>query len=55
MKPDFDSMSKEDCVKLLKTIRNSLIGCEDADDGILYIAELLSVNMEADAENDPSA
>lgn len=54
MKPDFDSMSKEDCVELLKKIRNSLIGCEDAGDGVLYIAELLSVDMKADAENDPS-
>jgi len=52
--PDFDSMSKETLVKLVKTIRNSLIGCEDADDAVLYISELLEVDQTADADNESS-
>lgn len=52
--PDFDSMSKEKLLKLIKSVRNSLIGCEDAGDTLLGVAELLQVDMTADADNEES-
>lgn len=52
--PDFDSMSKPELLVLIKKVRNSLIGCEDADGTVLGLGELLQVDMTADAENEES-
>ena len=53
-KPDFESMTKEELIALLKAARNSLIGCEDAADTILDISEILSVDQRANAKNESS-
>lgn len=45
-------MSKEDAIRLLKKVRNSLIGCEDAGDTVLDISEMLNVDQRAGAENE---
>ena len=52
--PDFDSMSKNELLVLIKKIRNSLIGCEDAEGECCWLAELLHVDVTCDAENEES-
>lgn len=51
-KPNWNKMSREEAIKLLKKIRNSLIGCEDAQDTILDISDLLGVDQHVDADNE---
>jgi hypothetical protein len=48
---NFRDMPQELLVDLLTKVRHSLIGCEDAQDSVLAVSELLSVNQEAGAEN----
>ena len=52
MKPNWDEMSREQAIALLKEIRNGLIGCEDAEDAVLDISEKLGVDQSVDAENE---
>ena len=51
-KPNWDKMSRDQAISLLKKIRNSLIGCEDAQDTILDISDLLGVDQHVDADNE---
>ena len=51
-KPNWDNMTREQAISLLKKIRNSLIGTEDAQDTILDISELLGVDQHVDAHNE---
>ncbi len=43
-RPDFESMSKKDMIKILDEIRESLFYCQDSQDFCLYISKLLNVN-----------
>lgn len=52
MKPNWEQMDREQAIVLLKDIRNSLIGCEDAGDAVLYISEKLGVDQRAGAQNE---
>lgn len=52
--PDFDSMTKEELAKLLKEVRNSLIGCEETDSTVLCVSKLLSVDQTCGADNEVS-
>jgi hypothetical protein len=51
-KPNWDEMSREDAINLLKKVRNALIGCEDACDTVLEVSELLGVDQRVDAHNE---
>lgn len=47
-------MTKEELLTLVKKIQNILIGCEDAGDGLLDVADTLGVDMSAGAYDEES-
>jgi hypothetical protein len=50
-KPDWNSMTLDEAIALLKSIRNDLC-CEDAEDAVLSISEKLGVDQRVDADNE---
>jgi hypothetical protein len=51
-KPNWDEMTREDAIALLKKVRNALIGIESANDAIIDISEMLGVDQRCVADNE---
>jgi hypothetical protein len=51
-KPNWDEMTREDAIALLKKVRNALIGIESANDAIIDISEMLGVSQRCGEDNE---